>query len=59
MPRKVKMKGVPKGAFGGMGDKVQGMVKPMDKGTRQIQKGVMKIMHHPLYPGPRPPGSKN
>ena len=50
-PKKVKMKGVPKGAFGGIGDTVQGMVNPTRTGTRGINAGVRRIMKHPKFPG--------
>ncbi len=50
-PKKVKMKGVPKGAFGGMGDTVQGMVSPTKAGMKKIGDAVQRLQRHPKYPG--------
>lgn len=60
MPKRVKMKGVPRGAFGGMGDRVMEVKATMGTGTRRVQKGLDRMFNHPLYPGPKPPfRSKN
>jgi len=43
MPRKVKMKGVPKGAFSGMGDRVVGVESQFSNSMPKIAKGFKRV----------------